>query len=60
MQDVAKVACVQAESVAFDRAATIEKVDALATEIADNGARLALAALAYTLALEPMRQRARV
>jgi nitrilase len=42
MEDVAKVACVQAESVAFDRAATIEKIDGLAGEIADNGARLAL------------------
>src|SRR2546423_13251938 len=42
MDEVAKVACVQAESVAFDRAATIEKVDGLAAEIADNGARLAL------------------
>jgi nitrilase len=42
MEEVAKVACVQAESVAFDRGATIEKVDALAAEIADNGARLAL------------------
>jgi nitrilase len=37
-----KVACVQAESVFFDRAATIDKLDALAAEIADNGARLAL------------------
>src|SRR5438067_10989412 len=42
MDEVAKVACVQAESVAFDRAATIEKVDGLAAEIANNGARLAL------------------
>src|ERR671922_2851132 len=42
MDDVAKVACVQAESVFFDRAATIDKLDALAAEIADNGARLAL------------------
>src|SRR5919204_126334 len=42
MDDVAKVACVQAESVAFDRAATIDKIDALAGEIASNGARLAL------------------
>src|SRR2546423_8447539 len=42
MDEVAKVACVQAESVAFDRAATIEKVDGIAAEIADNGARLAL------------------
>src|SRR2546423_10181247 len=42
MDEVAKVACVQAESVAFDRAATIEKIDSLAAEIAGNGARLAL------------------
>jgi nitrilase len=42
MQDVAKVACVQAESVAFDRAATIDKVGQLAKEVAGNGARLAL------------------
>ena len=42
MDEIAKVACVQAESVAFDRAATIEKLDGLAAEIADNGARLAL------------------
>src|SRR5881227_671352 len=42
MEGVAKVACVQAESVAFDRAATIDKIDSLAGEIAGNGARLAL------------------
>jgi nitrilase len=42
MNETVKVACVQAESVAFDRAATIEKLDGLAAEIADNGARLAL------------------
>jgi len=42
MQDVVKVACVQAESVAFDRAATMDKVEQLAKEVADNGARLAL------------------
>src|ERR671925_1549648 len=42
MDDVAKVACVQAESVVFDRAATIDKIDGLAAEIAGNGARLAL------------------
>jgi nitrilase len=42
MDETTKVACVQAESVAFDRAATIDKIDGLAAEIADNGARLAL------------------
>jgi nitrilase len=42
METPVKVACVQAESVYFDRAATIEKIDALAGEIAANGARLAL------------------
>jgi nitrilase len=42
MDATVKVACVQAESVYFDRAATIEKIDALAAEIAANGARLAL------------------
>ena len=42
MRDVVKVACVQAESVAFDRAATIDKVEELAQEVAGNGARLAL------------------
>ena len=42
MEDVAKVACVQAESVAFDRAATIGKVERIAAEAAGNGARLAL------------------
>ena len=42
MDEVAKVACVQAESVAFDRAATIEKVDGIAAEVAANGARLVL------------------
>jgi nitrilase len=42
MDEPVKVACVQAESVFFDRAATIDKLDALAAEIADNGARLAL------------------
>ena len=36
------VACVQAESVYFDRAGTIDKVDSLAADIAANGARLAL------------------
>jgi nitrilase len=42
MQDTVKVACVQAEPVVFDRAATIDKLDALAAEIAASGARLAL------------------
>ena len=34
MNDVVKVACVQAEPVAFDRAATIDKLEALAVEAA--------------------------
>jgi nitrilase len=42
MNDAVKVACVQAEPVLFDRAATIDKVEALAGEVAGNGARLAL------------------
>ena len=42
MKDAVKVACVQAEPVVFDRAATIEKIDRLAGEVAGNGARLAL------------------
>jgi nitrilase len=42
MQETVRVACVQAESVAFDRAATIEKIDSLAADIAGDGARLAL------------------
>jgi nitrilase len=42
VNDAVKVACVQAEPVVFDRAATIEKIEALATEVAGNGARLAL------------------
>jgi nitrilase len=42
MENAVKVACVQAESVYFDRAATIDKIDTLAAEIAQNGARLAL------------------
>jgi nitrilase len=37
-----KVACVQAEPVLFDRAATIEKIDNLAAEAAGSGAQLAL------------------
>jgi nitrilase len=42
MEETVKVACVQAESVIFDKAATIEKIDGLAAEIAGEGARLAL------------------
>src|SRR3954451_15921654 len=42
MDGTVKVACVQAESVVFDRAATIEKIDGIAAEVAANGARLAL------------------
>ncbi|HEX6664518.1 MAG TPA: carbon-nitrogen hydrolase family protein [Gaiellaceae bacterium] len=42
MQVVVKVACVQAEPVAFDRAATIDKLEGLAAEVAREGARLAL------------------
>ena len=42
MQDTVKVACVHAESVAFNRAATIDKIDSLAAEVAAEGARLAL------------------
>jgi nitrilase len=41
VKDVVKVACVQAEPVAFDRAATIDKIDGLAADVAGNGARLA-------------------
>jgi nitrilase len=39
---VVKVACVQAEPVAFDRAATIDKLEGLVGEVAAAGARLAL------------------
>jgi nitrilase len=39
---VVKVACVQAEPVAFDRAATIDKLERLVGEAAAAGARLAL------------------
>ncbi|MFL5945162.1 MAG: carbon-nitrogen hydrolase family protein [Gaiellaceae bacterium] len=42
MQETVKVACVQAEPVAFDRTATIDKLEALAAEAAQAGARLAL------------------
>jgi nitrilase len=37
-----KVACVQAEPVPFDRAATIDKLEGLVREAASEGARLAL------------------
>src|SRR5438093_4786691 len=42
MEGVVKVACVQAEPVPFDRAATIDKLEGLAAEVAAAGARLAL------------------
>jgi nitrilase len=42
MEETVKVACVQAQSVAFDRAATIDKLEGIAGEVARNGARLAL------------------
>jgi nitrilase len=42
MDTAVKVACVQAESVVFDRTATIDKIDTIAADIAANGARLAL------------------
>jgi nitrilase len=42
VNDVVKVACVQAEPVAFDRAATIDKLEGLTAEVAGAGARLAL------------------
>jgi nitrilase len=40
--EAVKVACVQTESVLFDRSGTIDKVDAIAAQVAANGARLAL------------------
>jgi nitrilase len=40
VQDVVRVACVQAEPVIFDRAATIEKLAALTKEAAAAGAQL--------------------
>ena len=42
MNEVVRVACVQAESVVFDREATIDKLAALAREAAAGGAKLAL------------------
>src|SRR5437870_13634376 len=42
MEGVVKVACVQAEPVAFEREATIDKLEALVGEVAGAGARLAL------------------
>jgi nitrilase len=42
MKKRVRVACVQAEPVVFDRAATIEKLAALAREAAAGGARLVL------------------
>ena len=42
MNDSVRVACVQAEPVVFDRAATIEKLARLAAEAAAGGAGLAL------------------
>jgi nitrilase len=42
MNEIVKVACVQAESVVFDRSGTIDKIESIAAEVADSGARLAL------------------
>src|SRR6266571_659719 len=42
MEGVVKVACVQAEPAAFEREATIDKLEGLVAEVAGNGARLAL------------------
>jgi nitrilase len=42
MDAAVKVACIQAESVVFDRTATIDKIDGIAADVAANGARLAL------------------
>jgi nitrilase len=42
MDTSVKVACVQAEPVPFDRAATIDKLEGLVGEVAREGARLAL------------------
>jgi nitrilase len=42
VESVVKVACVQAEPVAFEREATIDKLEKLVSEVAGAGARLAL------------------
>jgi nitrilase len=42
MKDTVRVACVQVEPVVFDRAATIEKLAAVARDAAAGGAQLAL------------------
>src|SRR2546430_10742233 len=42
MEGVVKVACVQAEPVAFEREATIDKLEHLVAEVAGADARLAL------------------
>jgi nitrilase len=42
MDQSVKVACVQAEPVPFDRAATIDKLEGLVREVSAEGARLAL------------------
>src|SRR2546428_9200483 len=42
MEGVVKVACVQAEPAAFEREATIDKLEGLVAEVAGAGARLAL------------------
>jgi nitrilase len=47
VNDPVTVACVQAEPVVLDRAATIDRIDALAREAAAKGARLALFPEAY-------------
>jgi nitrilase len=45
--DRVTVACVQAEPVVLDRSATIKKIESLAGDVADKGARLALFPEAY-------------
>ena len=42
MNEPVRVACVQAEPVVLDRAATLEKLEQLTEEVAAAGARLAL------------------
>jgi len=42
MNEIVKVACVQAEPVVLDKAATIEKLEGLVAEAAGEGAKLAL------------------